>query len=176
VGASNNAQNNIVKGNGGNIEITTDQLLLNGAGLLASTTSGNGGNITFNLSDYLLLRNGSLISTNAGTASSGGNGGNITINTPFIITLPLEICGFGGSRKCCSSRTHKNGTVTYFHSAILPVIVAPGQSQVITLATEFITPVRSSPSASPASASSPAVVLLSWRRSQLDILTVYLYY
>jgi hypothetical protein len=42
--------------------------------------------------------------------------------------------------KCCSSRKHKNGTVTYFHSAILPVIVAPGQSQVISLAPEFITP------------------------------------
>jgi hypothetical protein len=42
--------------------------------------------------------------------------------------------------ECCSSRTHKNGTVTYFHSAILPVIVAPGQSQVISLAPEFITP------------------------------------
>jgi hypothetical protein len=42
--------------------------------------------------------------------------------------------------KCCSSRTHKNGKVTYFHTAILPVIVAPGQSQVISLAPEFITP------------------------------------
>lgn len=40
----------------------------------------------------------------------------------------------------CSSRTHKNGTVTYFHSAILPVIVAPGQTQVISLAPEFISP------------------------------------
>jgi hypothetical protein len=40
----------------------------------------------------------------------------------------------------CSSRKHKNGSVTYFHSAILPVIVAPGQSQVISLAPEFITP------------------------------------
>jgi hypothetical protein len=40
----------------------------------------------------------------------------------------------------CSSRTHKNGTVTYFHSAILPVIVAPGQAPVISLAPEFITP------------------------------------
>lgn len=40
----------------------------------------------------------------------------------------------------CSSRTHKNGSVTYFHSAILPVIVAPGQSHVISLAPEFITP------------------------------------
>jgi hypothetical protein len=40
----------------------------------------------------------------------------------------------------CSSRTHKNGTVSYFHSAILPVIVNPGQPQVISLAPEFITP------------------------------------
>jgi hypothetical protein len=42
--------------------------------------------------------------------------------------------------KHCCSRTHKNGTVTYFHSAILPVIVAPGQSEVISLAPEYITP------------------------------------
>ena len=40
----------------------------------------------------------------------------------------------------CSTRTHKNGSITYFHSAILPVIVAPTQSQVIALAPEFITP------------------------------------
>ena len=40
----------------------------------------------------------------------------------------------------CSSRSHKNGTVTYFHSAILPVIVAPNQAQVIALAPEVITP------------------------------------
>lgn len=40
----------------------------------------------------------------------------------------------------CSSRTHKNGKVSYFHSAILPVIVTPGKSDVIALAPEFITP------------------------------------
>lgn len=40
----------------------------------------------------------------------------------------------------CSHRTHKNGTVTYFHSAILPVIVAPGLEHVISLDPEFITP------------------------------------
>lgn len=40
----------------------------------------------------------------------------------------------------CSSRTHGNGRVSYFHSAILPVIVAPTQSQVIALAPEFICP------------------------------------
>jgi hypothetical protein len=42
--------------------------------------------------------------------------------------------------ECCSSRQHANGKVTYYHSAILPVIVAPGQSQVISLAPELITP------------------------------------
>jgi hypothetical protein len=42
--------------------------------------------------------------------------------------------------ECCSSRTHKNGSVTYFHQAILPVIVAPTQTQVLALAPEFITP------------------------------------
>lgn len=40
----------------------------------------------------------------------------------------------------CSHRNHKNGTVTYFHSAILPVIVAPGQEHVISLDPEFVIP------------------------------------
>jgi hypothetical protein len=40
----------------------------------------------------------------------------------------------------CSNRTHKNGTVTYFHTAILPVIVSPKNEHVISLAPEFITP------------------------------------
>jgi hypothetical protein len=42
--------------------------------------------------------------------------------------------------ECCSSRTHKNGSITYFHQAVLPVIVAPEQPQVIALVPEFITP------------------------------------
>lgn len=40
----------------------------------------------------------------------------------------------------CSSRSHKNGNVTNFHSVILPVIVAPGLKHVIGLAPEFIIP------------------------------------
>jgi hypothetical protein len=40
----------------------------------------------------------------------------------------------------CSRRLHKKSGFTYTHSAILPVIVAPGQAQVISLAPEFITP------------------------------------
>ena len=40
----------------------------------------------------------------------------------------------------CNSKKHKNGTTTYFHSAITPVLVAPGQKKVISLPPEFITP------------------------------------
>ena len=41
---------------------------------------------------------------------------------------------------CCSHLQHKNGEITYYHSAVTPVIVAPGQSAVIALRPEFITP------------------------------------
>jgi len=41
---------------------------------------------------------------------------------------------------CCSTRTSKKGQVTYSHKALLPVIVAPGQSSVISLAPALITP------------------------------------
>ena len=40
----------------------------------------------------------------------------------------------------CSVKHHKNGTTTYFHTAITPVIVAPGNPRVIPLEPEFITP------------------------------------
>ncbi|MCK5188444.1 MAG: ISNCY family transposase [Methylococcales bacterium] len=40
----------------------------------------------------------------------------------------------------CSVKHHKNGTVTYSHTAITPVIVAPGNPRVIPLEPEFITP------------------------------------
>jgi hypothetical protein len=42
--------------------------------------------------------------------------------------------------KNCSTKEHKNGTTTYYHSAITPVFVAPGQNKVISLPPEFITP------------------------------------
>ncbi len=41
---------------------------------------------------------------------------------------------------CCSTRTSRNGAVTYNHKAILPVIVSPHQSSVISLPPEFIRP------------------------------------
>ena len=40
----------------------------------------------------------------------------------------------------CSTKEHRNGTVTYSHTVITPVIVAPGHARVISLEPEFITP------------------------------------
>lgn len=40
----------------------------------------------------------------------------------------------------CRHKTHSNGSVSYFHQAILPAIVAPVKSEVLVLAPEFITP------------------------------------
>ncbi len=40
----------------------------------------------------------------------------------------------------CSQKTAATGTVTYSHSVITPVIVAPGKSEVLVLEPEFITP------------------------------------
>ena len=41
--------------------------------------------------------------------------------------------------QCCSLE-HQSGAITYYHSAVTPVIVAPGQPQAIALRPEFITP------------------------------------
>lgn len=60
------------------------------------------------------------------------------------LLVPLDGTEYFSSQRIhcqqCSHRTHKNGTVTYFHSAIMPVIVAPGHEQVISLDPEFISP------------------------------------
>lgn len=40
----------------------------------------------------------------------------------------------------CNKKEHRNGTTTYSHSVITPVIVAPGNNNVIPLQPEFITP------------------------------------
>ena len=40
----------------------------------------------------------------------------------------------------CSRLEHHSGEVTHYHSAVTPVVVAPGQPEVIALRPEFITP------------------------------------
>ncbi|WP_262965118.1 ISNCY family transposase [Methylobacter psychrophilus] len=41
---------------------------------------------------------------------------------------------------CCSSKTHRNGKVSYSHKVITPVLVKSGSDKVISLAPEFVRP------------------------------------
>ncbi len=78
-------------GIGGNISILSNYLsLLNGSSITASTANTNGGNINLNVPAILLLRYASNITTTAGTANAGGNGGNINIKAGFIVGVKGE--------------------------------------------------------------------------------------
>jgi hypothetical protein len=61
-------------------------------------------------------------------------------------TIPIALDGtwYHSSQKVhcehCSCMEHQSGEKTYYHSAVTPVIVAPGQPQAISLRPEFITP------------------------------------
>ncbi|GAX38376.1 filamentous hemagglutinin outer membrane protein [Nodularia sp. NIES-3585] len=75
-------------GDAGNLEVAARNLLLDNQGVLsATTTSGQGGNIMLKIDDLLLLRRNSQISTTAGIDGAGGDGGNITIDAAngFIV-------------------------------------------------------------------------------------------
>jgi filamentous hemagglutinin family protein len=79
-------------GTAGDIIVTSPKVTLDNSGrLIAESASGNGGDINIQ-TDLLLLRRGAEISTTAGTAEAGGNGGNININAPsgFIVAVPSE--------------------------------------------------------------------------------------
>jgi filamentous hemagglutinin family protein len=71
-------------GNAGSTNITARQIFLDRQGsIAASTASGEGGNISLQ-SQFLLMCRNSTITT---TASGTGNGGNITIESPIIVGL-----------------------------------------------------------------------------------------
>lgn len=85
------AVNSQGQGQGGNISVQAGRVELRDRGsITAETASTQGGNITLNVQDLLLLRRNSLISTTAGTAQAGGNGGNIKISAPFVIGVLSE--------------------------------------------------------------------------------------
>jgi hypothetical protein len=58
--------------------------------------------------------------------------------------IALDGTWYHSSRKIhcpgCSTLEPKSGEITYYHSAVTPVLVAPGQPEVIALRPEFITP------------------------------------
>ncbi|MBD2341772.1 filamentous hemagglutinin N-terminal domain-containing protein [Calothrix sp. FACHB-156] len=76
----------------GNIGITSPFLRLDRGVIKSQTISGDGGDIALKVQNLLLMRHGSQISTTAGLAPSGGNGGNITIDVSkgFIVAVPYE--------------------------------------------------------------------------------------
>ncbi|AUB43678.1 Large exoprotein involved in heme utilization or adhesion (plasmid) [Nostoc flagelliforme CCNUN1] len=79
-------------GTAGDIIVTSPRITLDNSGRLnAESASGNGGDINLQ-TDLLLLRRGAQISTTAGTAEAGGDGGNINIDVPsgFIVAVPNE--------------------------------------------------------------------------------------
>ncbi|HZC00975.1 MAG TPA: ISNCY family transposase, partial [Gammaproteobacteria bacterium] len=60
------------------------------------------------------------------------------------LLLTLDRTRYFSSQKIhcpyCSSQQHANGSVTYFHSVLTPVVVKPGCDKVIPLAPEFVRP------------------------------------
>ncbi len=65
-----------------------------------------------------------------------------SLNQTLLIALDgtQQLSSQKVSCKNCSTQTHKNGTVTYSHKAITPVIVCPGNSRVVSLPPEIILP------------------------------------
>ncbi|GAB1539269.1 hypothetical protein NUACC21_19350 [Scytonema sp. NUACC21] len=121
----------------GDIEVTAPSIFLNDQGrLIAESASGNGGNIILGVQDLLLLRRGSIISTTAGTAQQPGDGGNITINTPngFIVAVPSE-----DSNISANAFTGKGGRVDITAQGIFGIQSRPSLTSLsdITASSEF---------------------------------------
>jgi filamentous hemagglutinin family protein len=99
-------------GNGGNIAVTSSNLLLAGGGLISTTTtgSGNAGNITVRATDTVELAGSSPLETPSGllagvlTPETTGDGGSVTVSTSkLLVTDGAQIAlgsfgaGDGGS-------------------------------------------------------------------------------
>jgi filamentous hemagglutinin family protein len=121
----------------GDIEVSAPFIFFNNQGrLIAESASGNGGNIILKVQDLLLLRRGSIISTTAGTAQQPGDGGNITINTPngFIVAVPSE-----DSNISANAFTGKGGRVDITAQGIFGIQSRPSPTSLsdITVSSEF---------------------------------------
>jgi len=110
---SSGVVNETVRGNGGNIEISTKKLLLQAGGAIVTRTynSGKGGDLTVNASESTQLLGASLdslqIPSNIVTATFGsGNGGNLT-----FLTKSLNVQG-GSEIVSSSYGLGKGGDIT----------------------------------------------------------------
>ena len=79
------------RGNAGNLNVKAQSVSLDNQGkLTANSVTGEGGNINLSVQDLLLMRRNSVITNTSGTAQAGGNGGNFTLNTRFIVAPTFE--------------------------------------------------------------------------------------
>lgn len=105
-------------GEAGNLNFQGDTLQLDQGTITAETVSGDGGNIDLDINDLVLLTEGSRISTTAGTAQAGGDGGNIAIETPFLIASPET----GNSDITANAFSGQGGTVTIVADGIFGLL------------------------------------------------------
>jgi filamentous hemagglutinin family protein len=68
------------------IAVNTQAIVLNRGNIIAETASGNGGNINLSVQDLLLMRRNSQISTSA----KGNGGNITITNAPLIVAIPFE--------------------------------------------------------------------------------------
>ena len=100
-------------GNGGDIAISTQQLLVQGGGVISTRTfgDGRGGNLSVNASKSVrvigpVLLNPNITSTISATTTGAGNAGNITVSTgEYLITN-------GGNTGSVTFGTGSGGDVT----------------------------------------------------------------
>ncbi len=78
-------------GKAGELRINANSVKLdNQAGIIASSQSGQGGNIRIDSNNLLLIRRNSQITTSAGNTQAGGDGGQINVNTTFVVAPSSE--------------------------------------------------------------------------------------
>jgi large exoprotein involved in heme utilization and adhesion len=141
------------QGAGELLKITADVISLDRAELNAETNFGNGGNMNLTANQLLILRNGSKITTQSGIAQKSGNAGNIEISAPFIFAIANEnsdinanaFTGKGGNVKLTAQSGRILGLEKRLQPTALSDITASSQNGVqgtITIANPDIDPDR----------------------------------
>jgi filamentous hemagglutinin family protein len=77
-------------GNAGSLKIEASNIQMRNGKIFARSESGQGGNLQIQVDNLLLLRQSSQISTTAGNNQTNGNGGNIDIAARFVVAIPKE--------------------------------------------------------------------------------------